>query len=215
MTTTPQLIDALVERATPVARLRAPLVRAGRWLCWAAVVLALLVAVHGVRTDLTAQLRQPEFLLSLAAALATGILAAIAAFMISIPDRSPWWSLLPAPALALWLSTIGYGCLTDWVSVDPGPVRWGETLDCFATLLLTSVPLSLAMLVMLRHAVLLRTRAVTAIGALAVAALTSFALALDHDLDATVMILIWNLGTAALITAAGGLIGGAMLRRVA
>jgi hypothetical protein len=215
MTSTPQLIDALVERATPVERLRAPLVRACRWLCFAAVVLALLAAVHGVRADLMAHLRQPVFLLSLAAALATGILAAIAAFMISIPDRSPWWGLLPAPALAVWLSTIGYGCLTGWVSMDPAGIHWGETARCFATLLLTSAPLSLAMLVMLRYAVLMRTQVVTAMGALAVAAMTSFALALDHDLDATVMILLWNLGTAALITAIGGLFGGRMLRRVA
>jgi hypothetical protein len=215
MTTTPQLVDALVERATPVVRLRAPLVRACRWLCFAAVVLVLLAAVHGVRTDLMEHLRQPVFLASLAAALATGMLAAISAFMISIPDRSQWWVLVPAPALAVWLATVGYGCLTDWVSMDPEGVRMGEAVRCFATLLLTSAPLSLAMLVMLRYAVLLRTRAVAALGALAVAAMTSFALALDHDLDATVMILVWNLGTAALITATGALLGGGMLRRLA
>jgi hypothetical protein len=215
MTTTPQLIDALVERAAPVARLRAPLVRACRWLGFAIVVLALLTAMHGMRSDLLLHLRQPEFLVSLAAALVTGALAAIAAFMISIPDRSWWWALLPAPALAVWLSTIGYGCLTDWVSMDPAGVHWGETARCFVTLLLTSTPLALVMLVMLRHAVLVRTRVVTGLAALGVAALTAFALALDHDLDATVMILIWNLGTAALITAVGGLFGGRMLRWLA
>ena len=210
MTSTPQLIDALVERATPVARLGDPFARACRWLCFVAIVVALLAAAHGVRADLVAHLRQPVFLVSLAAALATGILAAVAAFMISLPDRSQWWISLPAPALAVWLSTIGYGCLTDWVSMDPSGVRLGETVRCFATLLLTSVPLSLAMLVMLRHAVLLRPKAVTLTGALAVAALTSFALSLDHDLDATVMILAWNLGTAALITAIGALFGRRM-----
>ena len=71
------------------------------------------------------------------------------------------------------------------------------------------------MLVMLRYAVLLRTKAVTLTGALAVAALTSFALSLDHDLDATVMILVWNLGTAALITGIGGLLGRRMFLWVA
>jgi hypothetical protein len=215
MTTTPQLIDALVERATAVRRLRAPLVRAGLWLGFAAIVLALLAAVHGVRTDLVEHLRQPVFVVSLAAALATGILAAIAAFLISLPDRSQWWMLLPAPALAVWLSTIGYGCLTNWVSMDPAGVRLGETARCFATLLLTSVPLWLAMLAMLRYAVLLRGKAVTLTGALAVAALTSFALSLDHDLDATVMILLWNLGTATLITGIGSLLGRRMLLWVA
>lgn len=215
MTTTPQLIDALVERATVVRRLRAPLVRAGQWLGFAAIVLALLAVVHGVRTDLMEHLRQPVFVVSLAAALATGILAAIAAFLISLPDRSQWWMLLPAPALAIWLSTISYGCLTDWVSMDPAGVRLGETARCFATLLLTSVPLWLAMLAMLRYAVLLRAKPVTLTGALAVAALTSFALTLDHDLDATVMILVWNLGTAALITGIGSLLGRRMLLWVA
>jgi hypothetical protein len=73
------------------------------------------------------------------------------------------------------------------------------------------VPLSIAMLVMLRYAVLVRAKAVTLMGALAVAAITSFALSLDHDLDATVMILIWNLGTAALITGIGGLLGRRLL----
>ena len=134
----------------------------------------------------------------------------IAAVEFVLVTRSPWWSLLPAPAFAVWLSTIGYGCLTDWVSIDPAGVRLGETVRCFATLLLTSVPLSLAMLVMLRYAVLLRAKAVTLMGALAVAAVTSFALSLDHDLDATAMILLWNLGTAVLITAIGGLLGRRM-----
>jgi hypothetical protein len=210
MSTTPQLIDALVERATPVARLRAPFARACGWLCFAGIVLALVGTVHGVRTDLAEHLRQPAFLVGLAASLATGMLAAIAAFTTSLPDRSRWWILLPAPALAIWLSTIGYGCLTDWVSMEPSGMHLGETVRCFATLLLTSVPLSLAMLVTLRYAVLLRAKAVTLTGALAVAALTSFALSLDHDLDASAMILVWDLGTAAAITAIGGLFGRRM-----
>ena len=215
MTTTPQLIDALVARATPVRPLRAPFTRAALWLGLAGIVLALLAVVHGVRTDLVEHLRQPVFLVSLAAALATGILAAVTTFVISLPDRSQWWILVPAPALAIWLSTVGYGCLTDWVSMGPEGIRLGETALCFATLLLTSVPLSLAMLVMLRYAVVLRTRLVTLTGALAVAAMTSFALSLDHDLDATVMILVWTLGTTALIAGTGGLLGRRMFLWVA
>jgi hypothetical protein len=60
------------------------------------------------------------------------------------------------------------------------------------------------MLVMLRHAAPLRPEAVSAAGGLAIAAMTSFALALLHDLDATIMILIWNLGMAAVIAGAFG-----------
>ncbi len=49
VTKTPDLIDALVECATPVRRLRPPLVRAGLWLAFAGLILALLAIGHGVR----------------------------------------------------------------------------------------------------------------------------------------------------------------------
>jgi hypothetical protein len=175
--------------------------RAGLWLLFAALVLGLIGIVHGLRPDIFECVRQPRFILGTLSVLATGILAAVASFRISLPDASRRWLMLPLPALAVWLSTIGYGCLTDWVSVGPDGVRAGEAVRCFATLLLTSVPLSVAMLIMLRYAALLRATEVSVTGGLAVAALTSFALSLFHDLDATAMILVWNLGSAAFIAA--------------
>lgn len=210
MTKTPDLIDALVECAAPVRRLRPPLVRATLWLLFAALVLGLIAIAHGVRPDLGERLRQPLFVIGMFGALATGVLAAVASFRISLPDGSRLWALLPLPALALWVSTIGYGCLTDWVSMGSDGVHLGEAVRCFATLFMTSVPLSIAMLVMLRYAALLRALEVSVVGGLAVAAVTSFALSLFHDLDATVMILMWNLGSAALIAALGTLFGRSM-----
>jgi hypothetical protein len=212
VTETQKLIDELVAGATPVRRLRPPLVGALSWLALAGAILALLATGHGVRSDLAEHLRQPVFLVSIAAALATGVLAAIAAFMVGLPDRSQGWLLLPAPTLAVWIGTIGYGCLTDWVAIGPDGVHLGETMRCFATLVLTSVPLAIALAVMLRHAARLRPVAATLAGALAVAAITSSALALMHDIDATAMILIWNLGTAAVIVALGGLFGSRLFR---
>jgi hypothetical protein len=215
MSTTPELIDALVEGAAPVKTLRPPLTRACAWLALALLVVALLAAVHGLRPDLGARLQQWEFLSSLAAALATGALAALAAFMISLPDRSDGWLWLPVPALAAWVSTIGYGCLTDWVSMGPDGPQWGETARCFATVLLTSVPLGLALALMVRHAALLRARAVTATGGLAVAALTAAALSLLHPIEATAMILIWNAGIVALVAGLAAAFGRRMLRWMA
>jgi hypothetical protein len=215
VTTIPALIDMLVNRASPVRRLRPPLLRASLWLAFAAVVLALLAFEHGLRSDLAEQLRQPTFALGLGAAATTGILSAIAAFAISIPDRSRWWLLLPAPALVVWVGTISYGCFADWVSIGPDGAQMGEALSCFSSLVLTSAPLGIALMVMLRYAARLRAGAVTMMGALAVAAITSSALALSHDLDATVMILVWNLGTAAVITVLGALFGRRMLRWLA
>jgi hypothetical protein len=215
MSNTPDLIDALVAAATPVRRLRPPWLRAMLWLLVAAIVLGLLCIAHGVRTDISVRLREPVFILSMIGALATAMLAALAAFKLSLPDNSRWWLLLPSPALAVWVSTIGYGCLTDWVRMDPEGVRMGEAARCFATLFLTGVPLSVAMLIMLRHAALLRPTAVSAVGGLAIAAMTSFALSLLHDLDATIMILLWNLGTAALIAGLASAFGRPTLSWVA
>jgi len=211
VTKTPDLIDTLVQDATPVRRLRPPLVRAGLWLAFAAIVLGLIAIAHGLRPDFSDCMRQPLFVVGMLGALATGISAAVASFQLSLPDSSRLWIILPLPALALWVVTIGYGCLTDWVSIGPDSVRLGEAIRCFATLLMTSVPLSIAMLAMLRYTALLRPLEVSVLGGLAVAAVTAFALSLFHDLDATVMILIWNLGAAALIASLGSLFGRSML----
>jgi hypothetical protein len=208
MITTPDLIEALAANVTPVRRLRPPIARAMLWVSVAALILMLLAVSHGARPDLTQRLQQPTFVVSILASLLTGILAAIASFLVSLPDRSRGWLLLPLPSLVVWLSTIGYGCLTDWVDIDANGLRVGETARCFATLVLTGVPLSLLMFVMLRHAAPLRPVPVALAGSLAVAAMTGSALSLFHAFDATVMILIWNLGSVALLIGLGALLGG-------
>jgi hypothetical protein len=189
---------------TPVRRLRPPLVRAGRWLLLAALILGLLAVSHGVRPDLPQRLQQAGFTVGTGASLLTGMCAAFAAFMLSLPDRSRLWLLVPIPALSIWLSTIGYQCLTHWVSFEPNGMQLGETARCFTTLVLTSLPLSLAMLVMLRHAGPLRPTATAFTGSLAVGAITATGLSLFHELDATVMILLWNLGTAVIFMGLAG-----------
>ncbi len=207
MIATPDLIDSLARDLPPMRRLSPPLWRAFGWLFLAAIILGLLAISQGIRPDLAKCLRETRFVVSLAAAMLTGISAAIAAFMLSLPDRSRFWLLLPAPSLGAWLSTIGYQCLTDWITLDPGGIRLGETARCFATLVLTSLPLSLALLVMLRYAAPLRPMAATLTGSLAVAAIAATALSLFHDLDATVMILVWNLGTASIMVGLAALFG--------
>jgi hypothetical protein len=213
--TTPDLIASLAANVTPVRRLRPPVTRAACWLLLAAVVLMLLAISQGIRPDLVRRLRDPAFAISIAAPFLTGMLAATAAFLVSLPDRSRLWLFLPAPAFAVWLANTGYQCLDQWIGIGPDGVSFGETARCFATLVLTSLPLSLAMLVMLRHSAPLRPTAVTLMGSLAVAAISATALSLFHTMDATVMILTWNLGAAALLVGLGGAFGRRMFQWVA
>jgi hypothetical protein len=215
MISTPDLIASLGADMRPVRRLQPPVLRACCWLFLAALVLVLLGISHGLRPDFAKQLADRGFVASIIASLLTGILATIAAFLLSLPDRSRLYALLPLPTLLVWLSTVGAGCLTNWVSVGPDGLQMGEAVSCFATLVLSSLPLSLALLLMLRYTARLRPTSVIWMGGLAVGALTASALSLFHDIDATVMILMWNLGSAALIVGLGRVFGHHMLSWVA
>lgn len=215
MIATPDLIESLSKNLKPVRRLRPPVTRAACWLLLAALVVALLAVSQGIRPDLAQRLHDPVFAAGLAGAALTGVLAAVAAFLVSLPDRSRLWLLLPAPAVAIWLSNIGYQCLTQWTSMGPNGVSLGETTRCLATLVLTSLPLSLAMMVMLRYAAPLRPTAVAFVGSLSVAAITATALSLFHGGDATLMIIMFNIGTAAMFVGLGGLFGRRMFEWIA
>ncbi len=210
MVTTPELIDRLCAGAAPVRRLRSPLLRAASWLLLAALVLVVLAALHGTRPDLALRLRQPAFVAALTGSLLTAVLAALAAFHLGLPDRARSWLFLPAPAIALWLATIGYGCLTSWVSIGPGGVRLGSTLECLRTLVLVSLPPWLVLLAMLRHA-WLDPSPVALMGGLAIAGIAATTMSILHELDATLLVLLWNLGAGVLIVALGGIFGRRML----
>jgi hypothetical protein len=212
--TTPDLIESLVAGLSPVRRL-APLARAAAWLAFAALMLALLAVSRALRPDLALRLLQPEFVGGVAGALTTGVLAAIAAFAVSVPGRSRAWLLLPLPALFVWMATIGYGCLTGWVSVAPGGSFFRDEAGCFALLVITGAPLALAMLVMLRHAARLAAAPVAILGGLAVAGLTAAALSFFHPHEASAIVLVWNLGVALLLVTLGGAFGRRMLSWVA
>ena len=212
MRATSDLIDALVARGGPVRRVWPPAARAAAWFLLAVAVIAVLAWLHGVRPDLAQRLRERAFRTSLATAVLTGALAAVAAFTVSLPDRSRLWLLLPAPALLAWIGTVTLGCLGNWITLDPAAMQMGEVARCFATLLLSGVPLSAAMFWLLRRTARLRPAGAVLAGAVSVAALTAAALSLLHAFDASLMVLAWNFGAAALVIALDGAIGWRVLR---
>jgi hypothetical protein len=213
MITTPDLIESLVADAAPVKRL-APLARAAGWLAFAALILALVAVSHTLRPDLALLALQPRFLCGVGGALATGVLAAVAAFAVSVPGRSRAWLLLPLPGVLLWALAIGEGCV-DWVGLPAGGSLPGEEAGCIALLVLVGAPLALAMLIMLRHAARIAPAAVGTLGGLAVAGLTATALSFFHAHEASAQVLAWNLGLALLLVALGRAFGRRMLAWVA
>lgn len=205
------LIDQLTAGARPVRRLRPPAVRAGVWLAAGLAIIVVLVVLLGLRADIAGLLQRPAFMLGLGASILTGLLAALSAFMAGLPDRSRLWALLPLPAAALWLGSVGYGCLTNWVGLTPGAWAPGEITSCLTTLVFSSVPLSAVMFAMLRHSGRFRPTAALCCGSLAVAAFSSTALVLLHRFDASALILAWTFGAALVIWAADMLVGRQVL----
>ena len=178
-------------------------------------ILLLLAAGHGLRPDIERQMQTPSFIVGTTASLLTGTLASLGCLLASLPDRSRSWLLLPLPPLAVWLATLGHGCLTDWVSYHAGTLRFGGAVRCFVTVLLVSMPLSASMFLMLRHVARLRPARVTLTAGLAVAGVTSTAMSLLYRLDASVMNLVWNLGATAVLVAMEASIGRRVLLRMA
>ncbi|WP_337877430.1 NrsF family protein [Elioraea sp.] len=191
---TEDLLAAMVADAAPVRRLRPPLVRAALWLGLSVLAIAAVVGVTGFRPDLAERLGRSWEVAQLAAAGVTGALAAIAAFHLALPDRSDAWALLPLPGFAVWVASLGWGCVADFLRLGPEGLTLGTSWGCLGFILGLSVPLGGAMLVALRHAAPIRPVPTAATGVLSVAMLASVGLSLVHHLDAAVMVLVWHVG---------------------
>ena len=183
--TTEDLIARLSADAGPVKRLRHPMVRAAFWLCAATLGASVSVYALADLPTFMARARDPRQFIELAATLATGILAVIAAFEVSLPDRGRGWALLPMPALAVWLATTGVGCAEAWFAGVRADMS--ESAECFVILVGTSVPLGLVLSWMLLRAKPLAPAPVAAMGGLGVAGVAAFLLQFFHPFDVTVM----------------------------
>lgn len=210
---TDDLIRELSAGLAPVRRVMPPARAALLWLGCAAAVIGAAVAWVGLRHDIALRLMVPEEQLNLAAALATGIAAAFAAFQLALPDRSARWALLPLPFAALWISGLGWGCLRDLA--EQGSLGMGTSFGCMRFILGFGIPMTAGLLWLTRHAAWIRPAPVAALAGLASAAIASVGLTLVHHLDAAAMVLAWHGGSIALVMLAAWLFGPKALRAAA
>lgn len=198
---TNDLIRRLSATAAPIRRLPPPSVRTGCWLAMALPAVAVVVMMMSPRDDLASKLTESRFVIEQVAALLTAVSAALAAFCLIVPGQSRWVATLPAVPLALWLGTLGDGCLRYWLqpSAD-GPQIYSDWI-CLPAIALVGVVPALAMVIMLRRGAPLAPRMTVALGALAAAALGNFGLRLFHTQDASLMVLVWQFGSVALWSA--------------
>lgn len=211
MNDTDRLIDQLAARAQPVQRLTSPLRRTALWLALAFAIVAAIVASRGVRAEWMQRMAEPGLAIEWIASLLTGVLAAYATFQISVPGRSLRWAWLPVPSAVLWLAGIGIGCLADFANLGAGALAFhGEGFECAWAITLISLPLGVALLVMVRHAGVVQPAGTALLAALSAAALSAAGVSMIHEGETALMVLLWHLGAVALLSGLCWLFGRRM-----
>jgi hypothetical protein len=206
-----RLITTLGADLTPVRRLSNPVLRA---LVWLAVVTAIAVGLAAL-SDVSAMGRRlsasPDLWVAAIGSAATAMLAAVAAFELSLPDRKSIWALLPLPAAFLWIAASGIGCLRSWFVADASSASLAETERCVIFILGFSIPLSAVLMVMLRRGYSLRPNLTSIVGGLACAAAAATLLNFFHPYDATATDLSVHAFAVAFVILANRMIGGRAL----
>ncbi len=187
------LIGRLSTDLPPVRRLWHPVLRALVWLSAAAAFGAAITSRASVEAAWYRFTMLPDLGWTLAGAGFTAVLAAVAAFELSLPDRSPAWAWLPLPTAALWLGASGWGCFRSYGLPGFDPATPGDGMSCIGIILAVSLPLSLLLLVLLRRAHPLRPGLVAFTGGIAASAASVVVLCFHHPHDASAIDLLLHL----------------------
>jgi hypothetical protein len=193
------LIQRLAGNAGPVRRLRPPLRRVALWLLGVAAVSAGMIVGFA---DLPLFMNRAEnrmLQLELAGTVLTAVAAVVAAFHLSLPDRSVAWVVLPLPPLLLWIASSGYACWLQLLTQGTGAWNIAESTECFRMILGVSIPVGVALFLALRRAKPLDPERVAIVGGLGVAAIGAFLLQFFHPFDVTYLDLGVHLGSVGLV----------------
>jgi hypothetical protein len=207
-----QIIRGLVADLRPVRPLQPPGLQA---LVWLAVVIVMGFGLGAIADrDAAAErlMAAPDAWLSALGSALTMAMAAIAAFQLSMPDRSQLWAALPLPAAILWIAASGAGCLRSWLVPGMHAAGLDDTRNCIAFILAVSVPLSAVLLAMMRRAYPLYPGLAAVIAGLASAAAAATLLDLFHPYDASATDLVVHTVAVALVIVANRAYGGRMLQ---
>ncbi len=204
---TDTLIQRLARDTAAVRPLPRPWLRTGLWLALAIPYVVLVVSAVTPRGDLATKIYDSRYLIEQLGALITGVAAAAAAFASVIPGVNRKFLLVPLIPMAVWLGSLGEGCVETWLrSVTNGLVLEADWV-CFPSIVLVGAVPAIAMAVMLRRGAPLTPHVTAALGGLAAAGLGNFGLRFFHPQDASLMVLVWQVGSVVVLSALAGWAG--------
>ncbi|MBU6296969.1 MAG: DUF1109 family protein [Alphaproteobacteria bacterium] len=209
---TEDLIKNLAGEAPPVKRLPNPLPRTAIWLALSLPWVGAVVFIMGLRPDLAAQASHTRWLVEQSAALATALMAAMAAFCAGVPGRPRWEHFLPLLPLAVWIGALGQGCIATWLSYGPGGLSLTPDWQCLPGIMMVGLGPAVAMTIMILRGSPIAPTTTVALGALAAGGLAEVGLRLFHQVDASLMVLVWQAGTVVGLTLVASFFGRKILR---
>jgi hypothetical protein len=208
---TEELIVQLAAQPARTGRLAAPWRRSALWLAISAAYAALVILVRPDGFS-AAGFSETRFIIEQIATAATAVAAAIAAFCSVVPGYDRRWMLLPILPLAVWLAALGEGCINDWLEWGRTGVQLHNDWACLPVAVTLGTVPAILILFMLRRGAPLVPHTSLMLGAIAVGAMTNFAMRLFHYGDATIMVLFWHVGVAAIFAFVAALLGGQVLK---
>ena len=203
---TDTLIQQLSAEAQPAPPLRPPWQRTLAWLGLSVLYVVAVALIIGPRPGLLQEFTSTRFTVEQAATLATAVLAAFAAFCAVIPGWPKWILALPLVPLAVWLGALGAGCVLE-LTRSGGHIVVRAHWTCVPAIILISAVPATAMAIMLRRGAPMYPHAAIALGGLAAAALGNLGLWTYHAPDVGFMVVLWHMGTVAVIAALAGWLG--------
>jgi hypothetical protein len=206
-TDTETLIRELASRKLRVRPLARPWVRAAAWLGIAVPSALLVVVMMSVHGDWVSRLLMPRVIGEEAFALATGTLAAIAAFASVVPGYNRRVLFLPLVPLVLWLGGLGQTSVRDWLQLTSHGFSMRSEWVCLpATIVAGAVP-AIAMAVMLRRGAPMTPRLSALLGGLAAAGLGNLGVCVTHHAYGNVLVLVWHVTIVVALTVIVGSAG--------
>jgi hypothetical protein len=204
---TKQLIRELTEKVKAVRRPPGPSLRALKWLGVSLVYIGAFLLIMPARHDVTLNPNDRLFLIEQTAAFATGLTAAIAAFASVVPGYGRNWAALPMLPFAVWLASLGPGCVEELNQFGIEHLPLSHNPWCVPFIVLFGALPAVLITIMLRTGAPLTPRLTAALGGLAAAGLANVGVRIVHPEDVSIMLLVWHVGSVMMLSALAGAAG--------